>query len=217
MLFGPGAKPDAETAAEGWSGVFTGACLKPAVRQQLNAGHPHKQSEFRSPAAFHAAGSFPVGQSLCFVRGYYAIPFVLEDLDVNVDISPTLQAAASKVRGGECRRHRRRWRRRQGQHVAAYRACGMLPPTSASSALLLPLPPLLLLHPPVQSAELRRCLHAGDCAALAYDSVTPQSQVRLQSAAPKFVRASTRQLPRRVRSQCPCAYVPHHCRWACQG
>jgi hypothetical protein len=126
-LFGPGAKPDIETAPEGWSGVFTGVCLRPPGGQQssmlalhLQTGNAnlHFTAHLGLPShampchampchamPCHAAGSFPVGQTLCFVRGHYSIPFVLEDLDVNVNISPTLQATASKVRGGEfCRR-----------------------------------------------------------------------------------------------------------------
>ncbi|KAL4451634.1 hypothetical protein ABPG75_007296 [Micractinium tetrahymenae] len=71
-IFGSGSQPGGQTAATGWRGAF--------------------------------GGSFPLGQTLCFVQGYYAVPFVLADFggQLKVDLSPTLEEAAAKVKSGKC-------------------------------------------------------------------------------------------------------------------
>ncbi|KAL4433401.1 hypothetical protein ABPG77_010254 [Micractinium sp. CCAP 211/92] len=48
--------------------------------------------------------SFPLGQTICFVQGYYAVPFVLADYDglLKIDLSPTLEEAVAKVKSGSC-------------------------------------------------------------------------------------------------------------------
>ncbi|PSC69495.1 Altered inheritance rate of mitochondria 25 [Micractinium conductrix] len=72
--FLPDTRPDAPVQASGWQGLFTG-------------------------------GGLVEGAKLCFVQGYYALPFVLQDFageKINIDISPTLEEAAAKTRGGKC-------------------------------------------------------------------------------------------------------------------
>lgn len=134
----------------------------------------------------------------------------VQDLGVNVNISPTLEAAASKVRAGECPRScllcvgdgclpatclptccyavkecasaLSAWRSAAAAmaaissaaatSVATSHAAKSSAATSSAANLLLQPPVLLIIH-----SWCHACWTAGDCAAVAYDSVTPQSQV----------------------------------------
>ncbi|KAI7838074.1 hypothetical protein COHA_008157 [Chlorella ohadii] len=71
-LFGPGSKPG--SAVEGSPGGWRGVFT----------------------------GDFPVGQTICFVEGYYALPFILQEYQINIDLSATLEEAAAKVKSGRC-------------------------------------------------------------------------------------------------------------------